>query len=65
MGLNTQAWFAVRCVLHDAVNQCYEERITVWRVAGFDEAIRQPSAKRESTLATSRLSTGVSPRLIT
>jgi hypothetical protein len=32
-------WFGVRCVLHDAEEQTFEERITVWQAADFTEAV--------------------------
>ncbi|MFY1577385.1 hypothetical protein ACN26Z_21045 [Verrucosispora sp. WMMD703] len=35
-------WFCVRCVFRvgsDSASQLYEERLTLWRAAGFDEAI--------------------------
>ncbi|MCZ7423645.1 MULTISPECIES: hypothetical protein [unclassified Micromonospora] len=35
-------WFCVRCVFRvggDSASQVYEERLTLWRVEGFDEAI--------------------------
>ena len=31
-------WYSVRCVFLHA-EDCYEERITLWKAAGFDEAI--------------------------
>ncbi|GIJ22906.1 hypothetical protein [Micromonospora lutea] len=35
-------WFCVRCVFRvggDSASQLYEERLTLWRAAGFNEAI--------------------------
>jgi hypothetical protein len=34
-----QAWFAVRCVMDHRNLGAYEERITLWQAASFDEAI--------------------------
>jgi hypothetical protein len=34
-----QSWFAVRCVFHDRDRGAYEERITLWQAADFDQAI--------------------------
>jgi hypothetical protein len=33
------AWFAVRCVVHHSDLGVYEERVTLWQAASFDEAI--------------------------
>jgi hypothetical protein len=35
-------WFSVRCVFRlgaDSASQLYEERLTLWRAQGFDQAI--------------------------
>lgn len=35
-------WFCVRCVFRsggDSASRMYEERLTLWRAEGFDEAI--------------------------
>ena len=32
-------WYAVRCVFRDPAISSYEERITLWRAEGHDEAI--------------------------
>ncbi|GIG93292.1 hypothetical protein [Plantactinospora endophytica] len=35
-------WFAVRCVFRvgaDSASQLYEERLTLWRARGFDQAV--------------------------
>jgi hypothetical protein len=32
-------WFAVRCLFHDNSRRVYEERVTLWRAADFDQAI--------------------------
>lgn len=34
-----QAWFAVRCVVHHPDLGAYEERLTLWQAASFDDAI--------------------------
>ncbi|MDG4787144.1 hypothetical protein O7626_14595 [Micromonospora sp. WMMD1102] len=39
---NESGWFAVRCVFRvgvDSASQLYEERLTLWRAQGFDQAI--------------------------
>ncbi|MEV0399966.1 hypothetical protein [Actinoallomurus sp. NPDC050550] len=38
-------WFGVRCVFLDANNGIYEERVTLWRAAGFAEAIALAEAE--------------------
>ncbi len=40
-----QSWFSVRSVLHDRGNQAYEERVTLWQAATFDEAIALAEAE--------------------
>ena len=40
-----QSWFTVRCVLHHRDRGAYEERVTLWRAATFDDAIAH--AERE------------------
>jgi hypothetical protein len=40
-----QSWFTVRCVLHHRDRDAYEERVTLWRAATFDDAIA--NAERE------------------
>jgi hypothetical protein len=32
-------WYSVRCVFKDDANGVFEERITLWRASGFDEAL--------------------------
>jgi hypothetical protein len=39
-------WFSVRCLFHHAQLSTFEERITLWRAASFDDAILQ--AEREA-----------------
>nr|AGU11700.1 hypothetical protein [uncultured organism] len=39
MTAESQTWYGVRCVLHDAEVRAYEERVTIWRCADFDQAI--------------------------
>lgn len=34
-----RSWFAVRCVVHHADLGVYEERVTLWQAASFDDAI--------------------------
>ena len=36
---NDHSWFAVRCVLHHRDLHAYEERITLWQAADFDQAL--------------------------
>jgi hypothetical protein len=43
---NDQSWFTVRCILHHSDRGAYEERITLWRAATFDDAIAH--AEREA-----------------
>ncbi|AVT41697.1 hypothetical protein C6W10_21585 [Plantactinospora sp. BB1] len=41
-------WFSVRCVFRAGsgpAGQLYEERLTLWRVGGFDEAIAEAEAE--------------------
>ncbi|HEX5597962.1 MAG TPA: hypothetical protein VFX61_18400 [Micromonosporaceae bacterium] len=42
-----QSWFSVRCIFRgeDDTATSYEERITVWRARGFDEAIALAEAE--------------------
>ncbi|MEU5883245.1 hypothetical protein [Spirillospora sp. NPDC047279] len=35
----SDSWFAVRCIIKDDNAGTYEERITIWRAASFDEAV--------------------------
>jgi hypothetical protein len=46
-------WFGVRCIVRHAVLGAYEERVTTWRVGGFDEAIA--AAEAEAAAYASRL----------
>ncbi len=48
------SWFAVRCVLHDRELAAYEERITLWQAADFDQQSRKLSRKHRITRPTSR-----------
>ncbi|GLY40004.1 hypothetical protein Amsp01_060270 [Amycolatopsis sp. NBRC 101858] len=43
----TDEWYAVRCVFRwtAAEGQPYEERITVWRAAGFEAAVAQAESE--------------------
>jgi hypothetical protein len=50
-----QSWFTVRCVLHLRDRGAYEERITLWRAATFDDAIAH--AEREVRDYASQLDT--------
>lgn len=43
---NDQSWFTLLCVLRHDDRGAYEERITLWRTATFDEAIAR--AEREA-----------------
>lgn len=40
-------WFAVRCIFHWESVGAYEERITLWRARGFEEAITKAEAEAE------------------
>lgn len=45
-GAETRTWYGVRCIfLHPGLGRkkkrLYEERVTMWRADGFDEAIRR------------------------
>jgi len=39
VGSRGPQWFGVRCVFRDASRSLYEERVTLWRAAGFAEAL--------------------------
>jgi hypothetical protein len=42
------SWFGVRCLFqlggHDPAGTSYEERVTIWRAASFDQAIAEAEA---------------------
>lgn len=38
-------WFGVRCVIHHADLRVYEERLTLWEAATFDDAIALATAE--------------------
>jgi hypothetical protein len=40
MGL-ANGWFGVRCFFQWRQQSCFEERITVWKAANYEEAIRK------------------------
>lgn len=39
--MSEQSWYGVRCVFRNREFGVYEERVTLWRAASFDEAIRR------------------------
>ncbi|MBK6018273.1 hypothetical protein JHN45_45255 [Streptomyces sp. MBT53] len=46
--MSEQSWYGVRCVFRNRELGVYEERVTLWRAASFDEAIgRGESEARE------------------
>jgi hypothetical protein len=50
-----QPWFAVRCIFRfepvDEPTPVYEERITLWRAASFDDAIERAELEAEDYIA--------------
>lgn len=45
------AWFAVRCVVHLEFDDLYEERVTLWHSASFDDAVATAEAEAEAYAA--------------
>jgi hypothetical protein len=39
-------WFGVRCIFHDPEG-VFEERVTIWRAAGFEEAVELAEGEAE------------------
>ncbi len=38
-------WFGARCIFRHADRGAYEERVTIWRAASFDEAVASAEAE--------------------
>lgn len=45
------SWFAVRCVVHLDFDDLYEERVTLWHEASFDDAVASAEAEAEAYAA--------------
>jgi len=46
-GDDAPSWFAVRTVVHLEFDDLYEERVTLWHTASFDDAVTEAEAEAE------------------